>query len=172
MIQIYALAGAVAASLALGGLAGYRLRDVTADRDIAALRAQHAQAVAVAASAAQTAERAARTEEQRRVIAAQEIADAAQARLDRVQADADRARRTAAGLRSAAAAAAARCNPTPGNPATPAASAAAAGPGLVLADVLSRADDRAGGLAEAFDRAYAAGLACERIHDALRAVGR
>jgi len=163
---------ALAGGLALGAWGGYEMRSVQAERSLAVLRAEHAQAVAVAASAAQTAERAARTEEQRRVIAAQEIADAAQTRLDRVQADADRARRVAVGLRDAAAAAAARCSAASGNPAAAQASAAAAGPGLVLRDVLISADERAGDLAAAFDRAHAAGLACERAYDALSATGR
>ena len=39
----------------------------------------------------------------------------------------------------------------------------------VLADVLGRADQRAGELADAADRAHAAGLACERDYDAARA---
>jgi hypothetical protein len=38
----------------------------------------------------------------------------------------------------------------------------------VLADVLGRADDRAGELAAALDASRAAGLACERAYDALR----
>lgn len=38
----------------------------------------------------------------------------------------------------------------------------------VLADVLGRADQRAGILADAADRAHAAGLACERDYDAAR----
>lgn len=39
----------------------------------------------------------------------------------------------------------------------------------VLADVLGRADQRAGELADFADRAHAAGLACERDYDAARA---
>jgi hypothetical protein len=38
---------------------------------------------------------------------------------------------------------------------------------MVLADLLSRADERAGELAAAYDRARAAGLACEQAYDAL-----
>lgn len=46
---------------------------------------------------------------------------------------------------------------------------AAGDPIGVLADVLSRADERAGVLADYADRARIAGLACERSYDALRA---
>lgn len=53
-------------------------------------------------------------------------------------------------------------------PATPG-SAPAAAPGLVLAQLYRGADEEAIELAQAFDQAHRAGLACERIHDALRA---
>lgn len=172
VIQIYILAGAVAAALAAGGAAGYALRDLSADRDIATLSAQHAQAVASAASAGQTAERDARAVEQRRYAALQEIVDAAQSDHDRAATDAARARAAAVSLRGAAQAAAARCDRPAGDPAPAPASAAAAGPGLVLADVFGRADDRSGELAEALDRARGAGLACERAYDALNGVTR
>ncbi|WP_081636260.1 DUF2514 family protein [Pandoraea sp. SD6-2] len=48
-------------------------------------------------------------------------------------------------------------------------SAPAADPIGVLADVLGRADERAGKLAEFADAAHIAGLACERSYDALNA---
>jgi hypothetical protein len=38
---------------------------------------------------------------------------------------------------------------------------------MVLADLLSRADERAGELAAAYDRARASGLACERAYQSL-----
>jgi len=47
------------------------------------------------------------------------------------------------------------------------ASAPAGDPIGVLADVLSRADERAGKLAQFADAAHIAGLACERSYDAL-----
>ena len=54
-----------------------------------------------------------------------------------------------------------------GHPPAAAGSAPAAGAGLVLADLYRGADDEAQELARSFDAARRAGLACERIHDAL-----
>lgn len=53
------------------------------------------------------------------------------------------------------------------HPAAPSAGAPTDDPIGVLADVLSRADERAGKLAEFADAAHIAGLACERSYDAL-----
>ncbi|KAA0943668.1 DUF2514 family protein [Pseudomonas sp. ANT_H14] len=39
---------------------------------------------------------------------------------------------------------------------------------MVLADVLKRADERAGEMAVAYDRARIAGLTCERSYESLR----
>lgn len=54
-----------------------------------------------------------------------------------------------------------------GNPGAAQGGQAAGQSALVLADQLSRVDARAGDLAAAYDRARAAGLACERVYDAL-----
>lgn len=107
----------------------------------------------------------ARAEERRRVLVVQEVADAAQTQLVQAQADAGRARDAAERLRQRIAqlVAAAR------NPATPRPGQAADDPIGVLADVLGRADERAGFLAEYADRARIAGHACERAYDALSA---
>lgn len=52
---------------------------------------------------------------------------------------------------------------------TPAGKQSPAGDAIgVLADVLGRADQRAGELADFADRAHAAGLACERDYDSAR----
>lgn len=105
----------------------------------------------------------ARAEERRRVLVVQEVADAAQTQLDQAQADAGRARDAAERLRQRVAqlVAAAR------NPTAPRPGQAADDPIGVLADVLGRADQRAGVLAEYADRARIAGHACERAYDAL-----
>jgi len=123
--------------------------------------------------AAIAAEQAARGEEQRRVAAAGEIANAAQRQIDQAHADAVRARTESRGLRDAAARAAAACSGGGAEGAAAAESgASASGAGVVLADVLGRADDTAGELAAAFDAARAAGLACQRIYDAVAEAGR
>lgn len=57
-------------------------------------------------------------------------------------------------------------------PATTGGSAPAGDPIGVLADVLARADERAGKLAEFADAAHIAGLACERSYDALSTLGK
>jgi len=55
----------------------------------------------------------------------------------------------------------------PSDPAASAAGTPAGDPVGVLADVLDRADARAGELADFADRSRIAGLACERAYDAL-----
>ena len=57
----------------------------------------------------------------------------------------------------------ARCNPTPAGGGAP-----AEDPLFLLSDLLSRADERAGELAEFADRAHIAGRACEAAYDSLR----
>jgi hypothetical protein len=83
--------------------------------------------------------------------------------------DAAAARASVASLRVAADAIATRlaASEASGNSCTAAASKAAARAALLLADVLKRADQRAGDLAEAADQARARGMTCERAYDAL-----
>ena len=89
-----------------------------------------------------------------------------QTRIDTARRDADGARAAADGLRATLARyrAAARAAANPG--------AAAAGPATgdaldLLSDLFTRADETAGELAQAADLAHAAGITCERSHDAL-----
>jgi hypothetical protein len=83
--------------------------------------------------------------------------------------DSAAARAFADSLRGAADNLAARlaASQSSGNSCTAAASKAAARASLLLADVLKRADQRAGDLAEAADQARARGVTCERAYDAL-----
>jgi hypothetical protein len=127
-------------------------------RDRASDRAAMAEAAASGIAAA-------RAEEQRTTSAVQEVSHVA--RLDAARARADGVAAAAVGLRQPAAAFAAgggRSAPPPG---AAAGGEAAAGPGLVLADMLGGVDDTAGELAQAHDLARAAGLACERAYAAL-----
>lgn len=109
----------------------------------------------------------ARTEEQRRAQAQEEAR--AHAREEHQVADTGAAVADAAGQRlqhdAANFAAAVRCPAT--DTAAIARGQAATRAAMVLSDLLSRADERAGELAKAYDRARIAGLACERSYDAL-----
>ncbi|MEL3918140.1 DUF2514 family protein [Aeromonas enteropelogenes] len=125
--------------------------------------------VAKQATARVKAEKTARMEETRRQTEISEVKNHAQAEIAQAQADAvaaglesDKLRKQARRLATRAGQCACDTGATPGSP-------AAGQPAVVLAELLSRADQRAGELAAAYDRARAAGLACERAYDALQA---
>ncbi|MDN8078268.1 DUF2514 family protein [Burkholderia multivorans] len=132
----------------------------------------HADGVRMTAAAAQKAQldavAAARTEEQRRTAAQSEIANDANQQRTAALADAFAARAAAGSLQQRVdqLVAAAR------HPAAAAGSPAAGDALDLLADVLGRADQRAGELAEYADRARIAGQQCERDYDALTAAAR
>ncbi|MBR8135160.1 DUF2514 family protein [Burkholderia cenocepacia] len=127
----------------------------------------HADGVRTTAAAAQKAQldavAAARTEEQRRTAAQSEIANDANQQLTAALADAFAARAAAGSLQQRVdelVAAARHPAAAAGSPAT--------GDALdLLADVLGRANQRAGELAEYADRVRIAGQQCERDYDAL-----
>ncbi|OJA47842.1 DUF2514 family protein [Burkholderia ubonensis] len=127
----------------------------------------HADGVRAATAAAQKAQlaavTAARAEEQRRTAAQTEIAKDANKQRTAALADAFAARAAAGSLQQRVdqLVAAAR------HPAIAAGSAPAGDPLGVLADVLGRADQRAGELAEYADQAHIAGQQCERDYDSL-----
>lgn len=111
----------------------------------------------------------AREEEQRRQASIDKVRDDAEKQIARAESDALDARDAADGVLEQAKRLAARAGKCPSNPSATQSGAPAAEPGVVLADVLGRADARAGELAAAYDRSRAAGLACERAYDALLA---
>ncbi|SPA44820.1 DUF2514 family protein [Cupriavidus taiwanensis] len=158
-----------AAALALGACLfaagwtanGWRLGGQIEQLKTAQAKQREGQATALAAAS-----EAARAEEQRRTAEQRGIANAAAKERDQALADARAAGALAEQLRERAAqlAAAARAA---GNSGIASGSAAAGDPLDVLTDVLSRADARAGHLAEYADRARIAGQACERAYDAL-----
>lgn len=166
-MPILIAAGALAAVLA-GSAAGWSARRVIADRDIAELQAAQAQERERHADAALAAEAQARATEARRVEELGRIEHDAAKRTAAVQADAGRARAAADLLRQHVARLAASGGSAPGDPAAAPSGEAATGPGLVLAELFGRADDRAGELASWADAAHSAGLACERAYDAVR----
>jgi len=109
----------------------------------------------------------AREDEQRRAAAQEEARSHAQE--ERKIADAGAAGADAAGerLRSDANQLAATVGCAGTDTAAVARGQAATGAAMVLSDLLSRADRRAGELAEAYDSARIAGLACEASYNAL-----
>ena len=143
-----------AAGLILAGtVQGWRYGE-----QIAEINAAQAQAVADAVTTA-------REEEQRRTKTLEVIADDTRNKLDAAQADAVASRAAAAGLRQQLADYRTRnaCSPAVTWGSTP-----AEDPLFLLSELLSRADERAGDLAEFADRAHIAGRACEAAYDSLR----
>lgn len=112
----------------------------------------------------------AREEEQRRQASIDKVRQDAEQQIARAEADATAADAAAHSLREQARRLAARAGQCAGNSNAPQHSEAAPSPGVVLADVLSRADERAGQLAAAYDRARASGLACEQAYESLSSV--
>lgn len=128
---------------------------------------QHLAADAVVTEKAQAEQRAI---EQTRQQSINKVTTDAQREIDRAAVDAAVARATAGSLRDTADQLAARLAASEAGRDTCAAGAskAAAASAQLLADVLKRADERAGVLAEAADQSRARGLACEAAYDALR----
>ncbi|TRO38859.1 DUF2514 domain-containing protein [Pseudomonas putida] len=112
-------------------------------------------------------ERGARQEEHRRAQAQEEAR--AHAQEERTIADAGAAGADVAGqrLRDEAGKLAATISCPGTDTAAVARGQAATRAAMVLSDLLARADDRAGDLAKAYDRARIAGLACEASYNAL-----
>ena len=159
---------ALAVGLVVGAGGAWVVRGWQAGAQLQTERAAYARDLAYAEAATTRAVEDARTEEQRRTAAMQEIADATQASLAAVRADAVRARAAADRLRNAATAyAAAHCGGASPDTAAAPGSASAAGPGLVLADVLSMVESAGRAMAEEADRRRIAGEACEKMFDAL-----
>ncbi|MGT2427905.1 DUF2514 family protein [Cupriavidus basilensis] len=159
-----------AAGLALAAAAlfaaGWAVNGWRKDAELAELTAGQAQERRNEAYAQVKAVDQARLEEQRRTAAQTEIANDATKKLEGARADlaaandvSGRLRQRIADLLAASRAA--------GNPAAAGGSAPTEDPIGMLADVLGRADHRAGILAEYADAARIAGQACERAYDAL-----
>ncbi|MGT2453790.1 DUF2514 family protein [Cupriavidus basilensis] len=163
-----------AAALVLAGLsfaAGWMANGWRKDAELAELTAARAQERISQAYAQVKAVDAARLEEQRRTAAQMEIANVATKEAESARGDAvaagiaaEQLRRRVAELVAASRAA--------GNPGPAGAGQATDDPIGMLAHVLSRADQRAGILAEYADAARIAGQACERAYDALMPSGQ
>ncbi len=112
-------------------------------------------------------EASARAKEQANQLKINEVAQNGQQIIDQATADAAVARATADSLRGAADNLAARlaASEAGGNSCTAAASKAASRAAMVLADVLKRADQRAGDLAVYADQSHRRGMTCEQAYD-------
>jgi pyridoxine 5'-phosphate synthase PdxJ len=143
--------------LALGLLLGWLANGWRLGEQVAEIRADHAEVVAAE-------QQRARQIESGWYAGMLEVQRNAQEKLDSVAADVAAASSAAERLRERVSELSRRPAACPG--------AAGGGEtaypaGLVLSDVLSRIDQRASELAEAYDRARIAGLACEAAHDLL-----
>jgi hypothetical protein len=140
---------------------GARLESVKTEK----ARTEFADARAAWANERAAAEQAERAKESQREDALRETARLAT--LARTHADADR--RAADAAHRSLLDAARSFATLPASPDSPAAAGgeAAAGPGLLLANVLGGLDEAAGELAAALDQARIAGLACERAYAAI-----
>ncbi|MBS2781729.1 DUF2514 domain-containing protein [Aeromonas salmonicida] len=164
------LAGAlVIAALAGGGVVLYQSGHSDGEEgERKTWQAKWNEEAARLATARTKAEQEAREEENRRQAEIDEVRDHAQEEIAQAQADAVAAGVESGRLREQARRLAARASQCASNPSTAQGGQAAEQPAMVLADLLSRVDERAGELAAAYDRARASGLACERAYDSLR----
>ncbi|BEP44020.1 DUF2514 family protein [Variovorax sp. V15] len=133
---------------------------------VAELQQAAAERSAVDAESHRLAERAQRAEEQRRTTAVTKEATNAQTQTAALDASLPAARAAAYGVRDAAYGAGGRARAN-SCPAVASARQLGDDPIGVLVDVLGRADQRAGELAEYADRLRIAGVTCERSYDAL-----
>lgn len=147
---------------------GQRVQVSNAKAATARAQTALADAKTTAAQAAQKAEADARAEESRREAEKQKVIDEAKTQTAAAQAAARDADAAAVGLRNRLAAYVAAVRKATSNPSAPSGSAAAGDPIGMLADVLGRADQRAGVLAAYADSARIAGQACERAYDGLQ----
>lgn len=152
--------------------AGYSIAAGLYSDRLDAAQAEHA--LEVAELRADAEEQRAAAERKARELEAQwgnefrKASDEANERIEAARRDAASAAAVAGGLRERAAALARSCGGGGKSAAAASSGQAASSPGLVLADLFGRADQAAGELAEAYDRARAAGLACERAAEAVK----
>lgn len=161
------LIAALIALAALLGLQTVRLaKEQTAHQTT---KATHAGKLAEQERTARAQIEAVRSKEAARVIGLEGVIHANIEKLAVTQADATAARVAADRLRDKLARIAAAARERGSNPGATPASPPADDTTVVLADLLRRADARAGELAEFADRAHAAGQICEASYDAVRA---
>lgn len=158
----------------VAGLLWQTLRVHAAQLDAATARTAHAKALTTHAETLRTiadltaaAALAVRAQENQWAKAQEENARETANQITAARADADDARRAGDRLQQRVAALVASARAAAAHPGAGPAVAPAGDPIGVLADVLGRADTRAGILAEYADAARVAGASCERDYDAL-----
>lgn len=166
-ILTYAAGAGLVLALGVAGTQTVRLANERAAH--ADTKTTHAETLRTLADLTAKAYQAAQLEAARRNAELRKAADDGQIQIDAARADAAAAGRAAGGLRKQLAAYVAAVRGAAGADST---SAADAGPPaseavVVLADMFSGADARAGELAAAFDASHAAGTTCERSYDAM-----
>ena len=168
-MTVYAKAGAILLliALAVGALFGayhhgLSVKDAQWQKEWSARDTRDADATAAN-------EAAERTKEQAYQQSINKAVQDGQRTIDQATADADAARSSADSMRGAVDDLTARlaASEASGYSCTAAASQAATHAAMVLADVLKRADQRAGELAEVADQARARGVTCEQAYDGL-----
>jgi SLT domain-containing protein len=161
----YAVAGVwVLAAIGVALLGAYSHGVSVTDDRWEAKVAKEAKAQAIARA---DAERAARAEELRHQAAANEAGTNARKENEALANDVARADDAGQRMRDAADKLATTASCAPGDPSATRRGETATRAAMVLSDLLKRADQRAGELAGAYDRARIAGLACERTYDGL-----
>ena len=143
----------VAGLLIAGTAQGWRYGE-----KISKMEADQAKAISAAVGKA-------REEEQHRINKLEKVANETRSQLEAAHVDAAAARRSSDGLRKQLADYRTR---TRCDSAVAGGSPSAEDPLFLLSDLLSRADERAGDLAEFADRSHIAGRACETAYDSLR----
>ncbi|KQO38105.1 hypothetical protein ASF19_20230 [Acidovorax sp. Leaf84] len=159
---------AIAAALALGAVAAVQtVRLHTAQLDAANSRTANARTLAHIADLTTKALLAVRNQETAWATAQERNDRETASQIAAAQADADGARRASDGLRQRIASLVAEARGRAAGAGAAPAVEATGDPIGVLADVLGRADERAGILAAYADKARIAGQSCERDYDAL-----
>jgi len=156
----------IAAAIAIGCLFGAYQHGVNVTN--AKWEKQQSDAQAAQATLRAQEERTARETEQRRQAEIESIRADAQKQIQNAQADARDADAASERLRKQADRLAKSVRSCPSDTGTADGGETGTPAAVVLANVLERADRRAGELAQAYDRSRAAGLACERAYNTLR----
>lgn len=156
----------IAAAIAIGCLFGAYQHGVNVTN--AKWEKQQSDAQAAQATLRAEEERTARETEQRRQAEIESIRADAQKQIQNAQADARDADLASERLRKQADRLAQSVRSCPSDTGAADGGKTGTNPSVLLADLLSRADERAGELAKIADRARAAGLACERAYNTLR----
>lgn len=159
---------AIALLMALSAAGGAWVTGALWASDLATAKQVHAETLSAIEHRQTVAQAQARSEEQRRQTALEGIRTDAHHQIEQAQTDAAAATARANSLQQQAARVAGRASCPAGNTGSAAGSPPTNAPALLLADVLSRIDARAGELAAAADRARIAGEACERSYEALK----